>query len=54
MKFSMTWLEEHLETTATPQEIADVLTMIGLELSGTMWGSVSTDQELTWILPPAL
>ena len=28
----MAWLQEHLETTATPKKIADVLTMIGLEL----------------------
>ena len=32
MKFSMKWLEQELETTATPQEIAIKLTMIGLEL----------------------
>ena len=32
MKFSMKWLEQELETEATPTEIADKLTMIGLEL----------------------
>jgi len=32
VKFSMKWLEQELETTATPQEIANKLTMIGLEL----------------------
>jgi phenylalanyl-tRNA synthetase beta chain len=32
MKFSMKWLYQELETDASPQEIADVLTMIGLEL----------------------
>jgi len=32
MKFSMKWLSQELETDASPQEIADVLTMIGLEL----------------------
>ncbi|NQV55999.1 MAG: phenylalanine--tRNA ligase subunit beta [Rhodospirillales bacterium] len=32
MKFSMQWLEKDLETTASVQEIADTLTMIGLEI----------------------
>ncbi len=32
MKFSLKWLEQELETDAGPQEIADELTMIGLEL----------------------
>ena len=32
MKFSMKWLEQELETNASPREIADKLTMIGLEL----------------------
>ena len=32
MKFTYTWLLEHLETTATPQVIAEKLTDLGLEL----------------------
>ena len=32
MKFSLKWLEQELETDAGPREIADELTMIGLEL----------------------
>jgi phenylalanyl-tRNA synthetase beta chain len=32
MKFSFEWLREHLETDASPQEIADKLTAIGLEV----------------------
>ena len=32
MKFSMKWLEQELETNASSREIADKLTMIGLEL----------------------
>jgi len=32
MKFSLKWLEMDLETTASPQEIGDTLSMIGLEL----------------------
>ena len=31
MKFSMKWLEQELETNASPREIGDKLTMIGLE-----------------------
>jgi len=34
MKFSLSWLKTHLETTATVSEITDALTMIGLELEG--------------------
>lgn len=34
MKFSLSWLKTHLETTATLSEITDALTMIGLELEG--------------------
>jgi phenylalanyl-tRNA synthetase beta chain len=34
MKFSLEWLKQHLETTATAQEIADKLTAIGLEVEG--------------------
>src|SRR5438105_14322805 len=31
MKFSLTWLKDHLEADASAQEIADKLTAIGLE-----------------------
>ncbi len=34
MKFSVTWLKDHLETTASLQEITDTLTAIGLEVEG--------------------
>jgi phenylalanyl-tRNA synthetase beta chain len=32
MKFSFEWLKQHLDTTASAQEIADKLTAIGLEV----------------------
>jgi phenylalanyl-tRNA synthetase beta chain len=32
MKFTLSWLKEHLDTTATVDEIADTLTRIGLEV----------------------
>lgn len=34
MKFSVTWLKDHLETTATLSEICDALNAIGLEVEG--------------------
>jgi phenylalanyl-tRNA synthetase beta chain len=34
MKFSLSWLKDHLETTASGEEIADKLTAIGLEVEG--------------------
>ncbi len=34
MKFSLTWLEDHLETEASLQEILDALNAIGLEVEG--------------------
>jgi len=34
MKFSLTWLKDHLETTATVNEICDALNAIGLEVEG--------------------
>ncbi len=34
MKFSLSWLRTHLDTTASLSEITDTLTMIGLELEG--------------------
>ena len=32
MKFTLSWLKEHLETAATAAEIADKLTAVGLEV----------------------
>ena len=32
MKFTLPWLKEHLETSASLDEIVDKLTMIGLEV----------------------
>jgi phenylalanyl-tRNA synthetase beta chain len=34
MKFTLSWLKEHLETEASVERICDKLTMIGLELEG--------------------
>lgn len=34
MKFTLDWLKEHLDTSASPEEIGRALTMIGLELEG--------------------
>ncbi|MBT8476034.1 MAG: phenylalanine--tRNA ligase subunit beta [Alphaproteobacteria bacterium] len=34
MKFTMSWLKEHLDTTATVDEIAETLTDLGLEVEG--------------------
>ena len=34
MKFSLEWLKQHLDTTASAHEIADKLTAIGLEVEG--------------------
>ncbi|RYE85601.1 MAG: hypothetical protein EOP19_09130 [Hyphomicrobiales bacterium] len=34
MKFTLDWLKEHLETTASPEEISKALTMVGLEVEG--------------------
>ncbi len=34
MKFSMTWLKDHLETEASLQEVLDTLNAIGLEVEG--------------------
>jgi phenylalanyl-tRNA synthetase beta chain len=35
MKFSLSWLKDHLDTDALPAEIAEKLTNIGLEVEGT-------------------
>ena len=32
MKFTLSWLKEHLDTTASVDEIAETLTRIGLEV----------------------
>lgn len=32
MKFTLSWLKEHLDTTASLQEIVDTMTMVGLEV----------------------
>ena len=32
MKFTLSWLKEHLETDASLDDIADRLTMLGLEI----------------------
>ncbi len=34
MKFTLSWLKQHLETTASPDDIAHTLSMIGLEVEG--------------------
>ena len=34
MKFTLSWLKEHLDTNASLSEITDALTMVGLELEG--------------------
>ncbi len=34
MKFTLSWLKEHLDTTATLVEVRDTLTMLGLEVEG--------------------
>ncbi|CAN5870639.1 phenylalanine--tRNA ligase subunit beta [soil metagenome] len=34
MKFTLSWLKEHLDTTATLAEVRDTLTMLGLEVEG--------------------
>jgi len=34
MKFTLSWLKEHLDTNATLAEVRDALTMLGLEVEG--------------------
>src|SRR4030095_9793165 len=41
MKFSLSWLKDHLDTKALPHEVADKLTNIGLEVE-----SVTNPAEL--------
>ena len=38
MKFTLSWLKDHLETDADLGRITDTLTMIGLELEGVEHG----------------
>ena len=33
MKFTLSWLKEHLETDATIEQVAEAMTLAGLELS---------------------
>jgi phenylalanyl-tRNA synthetase beta chain len=55
MKFTLSWLEDHLETEATLDEIADRLTMIGLEVEEVTDRSVPlrpfTVAEVTEVAP---
>ena len=37
MKFTLSWLKDHLETTATVDEIAEALTDLGLEVEEISW-----------------
>ena len=32
MKFTLTWLRKHLDTTATVEDVVDAMTMAGLEV----------------------
>ena len=34
MKFTLSWLKEHLDTNASLAEVRDALTMLGLEVEG--------------------
>src|SRR6478672_9416218 len=34
MKFTLSWLKDHLDTEASPSEVAETLTAIGLEVEG--------------------
>src|SRR6478672_4480363 len=34
MKFTLSWLKDHLDTEASPEEVAETLTAIGLEVEG--------------------
>src|SRR3954470_22778563 len=34
MKFTLSWLKDHLETNATVQQVVDAMTMAGLEVEG--------------------
>ena len=34
MKFTLSWLKEHLDTTASLDQVKQALTMLGLEVEG--------------------
>ena len=34
MKLTLSWLKEHLDTSATLEQVADTLTKVGLEVEG--------------------
>ena len=42
MKFTLSWLKEHLDTTASVDEIAETLTDLGLEVEGVENPAAST------------
>ena len=44
MKFTLDWLKEHLETTASAEEIGKALTMIGLEVEG-----IESQRDSEWL-----
>src|SRR4051795_8518428 len=44
MKFTLDWLKEHLDTTATADEISNALTMIGLEVESVVDEGKALDQ----------
>ena len=49
MKFSYSWLCDHLDTKLTPSEIADTLTNIGLELESLTDIRAFFNGNLNWI-----
>ena len=42
MKFTLSWLLDHLETSASLAEIVDTLTRVGLEVEGSRTRAAST------------
>ena len=48
MKFSLSWLKDHLDTDASPEAIAETLTAIGLEVEDIDFGraELSVGQQL--------
>ena len=47
MKFTLSWLKEHLETTATLQQIDETLTRIGLEVEEIINPAAALDNFVT-------
>ncbi|MCB2102130.1 MAG: phenylalanine--tRNA ligase subunit beta [Rhodobacterales bacterium] len=47
MKFTMSWLKDHLDTDASVQEIADALTMLGLEIEEVVDRSAGLESFVT-------